>query len=115
MKMPSPPALAMVLPWITAAWLTAPGNPYFAPDDFCWAQCWYDEDVYSPAGMPDTVYLIGANGNLPKDRWSAAGFADTDPVATNATKEGQQKNRRCDIIVVPSVEEMIDLKSLASR
>jgi chemotaxis protein MotB len=61
------------------------------------------------------VHLIGPGDNLPKDRWSAAGFGDTDPVAANNTKEGQQKNRRCDIIVVPSVEEMIDLKSLASR
>jgi len=36
-------------------------NPYFATDDFCWAQCWYDEEVYTPEGMPDTVYVIGAN------------------------------------------------------
>jgi hypothetical protein len=36
-------------------------DPYFATDDFCWAQCWYDEEVYTPAGMPDTVYVIGAN------------------------------------------------------
>jgi hypothetical protein len=35
-------------------------SPYYATDDFCWAQCWYDSDVYSPAGMPDTVYVIGA-------------------------------------------------------
>ncbi len=44
-------------------------NPYFATDDFCWAQCWYDEDVYTPAGMPDTVYVIGANqyGEQPCD------------------------------------------------
>lgn len=35
-------------------------SPYFATDDFCWAQCWYDEDVYTPAGLPDTVYVIGA-------------------------------------------------------
>jgi chemotaxis protein MotB len=61
------------------------------------------------------VYLIGPQGNLPKDRWSAAGFGDTDPVASNATKEGQQKNRRCDLVVLPSVEEMIDLKSLAGN
>jgi chemotaxis protein MotB len=59
------------------------------------------------------VYIIGPNGNLPKDKWSAAGFGDTDPVASNSSKEGQQKNRRCDIVVVPSVEEMIDLKGLA--
>jgi hypothetical protein len=43
------------------------GDPYFATDDFCWQQCWYDEDVYSPAGLPDTVYVIGAfqYGELP--------------------------------------------------
>jgi chemotaxis protein MotB len=55
----------------------------------------------------------GGTGILPKQHWSASGFADTDPVATNATKDGQQKNRRCDIIVVPSAEEMIDLSALA--
>jgi hypothetical protein len=42
-------------------------NPYFATVDFCTGQCWYDEDVYSPAGMPDTVYVIGSflYGELP--------------------------------------------------
>jgi hypothetical protein len=35
-------------------------NPYFPTQDFCWAQCWYDENVYTPAGLPDTVYVIGA-------------------------------------------------------
>ncbi len=37
------------------------GNPYFATDDFCTGQCWYDQDLYTPAGMPDTVYVIGSN------------------------------------------------------
>jgi hypothetical protein len=42
-------------------------NPYYATIDFCWAQCWYDEDVYTPAGLPDTVYALGAfqYGELP--------------------------------------------------
>jgi hypothetical protein len=48
----------------TAGWqcLTSrdTANPYFPTQDFCWAQCWYDEDVYTPAGLPDTVYVIGA-------------------------------------------------------
>jgi hypothetical protein len=35
-------------------------SPFFATDDFCWAQCWYDQDVYTPQGLPDTVYVIGA-------------------------------------------------------
>jgi hypothetical protein len=42
-------------------------SPYYATDDFCWAQCSYDNDVYSPPGMPDTVYTLGAMyyGELP--------------------------------------------------
>jgi chemotaxis protein MotB len=60
------------------------------------------------------VFLVGGKTSiLPKQHWSAAGFGDTDPVASNATKDGQQKNRRCDIIVVPSAEEMLDLSALA--
>ena len=36
-------------------------NPYFATDAFCTQQCWYDQDVYTPPGLPDTVYVIGSN------------------------------------------------------
>lgn len=53
-------------------------------------------------------------GGLPLERWSAAGFGDTDPIAPNDTDEGRQKNRRCDLIVVPSVEEMLDLKAITN-
>lgn len=60
------------------------------------------------------VYLVNEkDGGLPSNHWSASGYADTDPVATNDTDEGRQKNRRCDLVVVPSVEEMLDLKSIA--
>jgi chemotaxis protein MotB len=61
------------------------------------------------------LYLVNADkgGGLPLQHWSAAGFGDTDPVADNSSKDGQQKNRRCDIIVVPSAEEMLDLTALA--
>jgi chemotaxis protein MotB len=58
------------------------------------------------------IFLIGKGGALPRQHWSAAGFGDTDPVANNASKDGQQKNRRCDLIVVPDVDEMIDLTKL---
>jgi chemotaxis protein MotB len=59
------------------------------------------------------LFLVGEKGGqLPVQHWSAAGFADTDPVASNDTEDGKQKNRRCDLIVVPSVEEMLDLKSI---
>ncbi len=59
------------------------------------------------------IYLINPkHGSLPPTRWSAAGFADTDPIASNKTEDGKQKNRRCEIIVVPSAEEMLDLKAI---
>jgi chemotaxis protein MotB len=59
------------------------------------------------------LFLVGdKGGGLPTQHWSAAGFADTDPVASNDTADGKQKNRRCDLIVVPSVEEMLDLKAI---
>jgi chemotaxis protein MotB len=59
------------------------------------------------------VFLVGKGGILPSKHWSAAGFGETDPLAANATADGQQKNRRCELIVVPDADEMLDLKNLA--
>ena len=60
------------------------------------------------------VFLVDAKtgGQLPVDHWSATGFADTNPIASNDTDDGRQKNRRCELIVSPSVEEMLDLKAI---
>ncbi|MGB2951907.1 MAG: hypothetical protein WBB74_00785, partial [Gaiellaceae bacterium] len=38
----------------------ATSSPYYATDDTCTGQCWYDEVVYTPAGLPDTVYVLGS-------------------------------------------------------
>src|SRR5690606_10717219 len=51
-------------------------------------------------------------GGLNRELWSASGYGDTDPVASNAGKFGRQKNRRVELIMMPNVEEMLDLKSL---
>ncbi len=51
-------------------------------------------------------------GGLNPEHWSAAGYGDTDPVADNNTSEGRQTNRRCELVVLPKLEEMLDLKSL---
>ena len=42
-------------------------SPYYATFNFCTGQCWYDQRVYTPAGMPDTVYVLGSYnyGELP--------------------------------------------------
>jgi chemotaxis protein MotB len=62
------------------------------------------------------VYLIDPKaGQLPAEHWSATGFAATDPIASNDTDDGRQKNRRCELIVSPSVEEMLDLKAITQQ
>lgn len=52
-------------------------------------------------------------GNLPVKNWSAAGYAETDPVGPNDTEEGRQKNRRVELVLMPNVEEMLNLNSLS--
>lgn len=64
------------------------------------------------------VYLIapvdskGGGGGLDPSRLHAAGYGDTDPVADNSTAEGRQQNRRVELVLMPDVSEMLDLKSL---
>jgi hypothetical protein len=42
-------------------------SPYYPTFNFCTGQCWYDQYVYTPAGSPDTVYVLGSYnyGELP--------------------------------------------------
>jgi chemotaxis protein MotB len=62
------------------------------------------------------VFLINptdkGGGGLSPQRWSASGYGETDPVAPNDTPANKEKNRRVELVVVPSVEEMLDLKQL---
>jgi chemotaxis protein MotB len=53
-----------------------------------------------------------SGGNLNPKRWSASGYGQTDPIAANDTPEGRKKNRRVELVLMPDVEEMLDLKSL---
>ena len=59
-----------------------------------------------------TRYLI-AQG-VPANRVSAAGYADTEPTASNDTPEGRAQNRRIEIVLLPNLDELPDLSSLAS-
>ena len=54
-------------------------------------------------------------GGLSTSHWSASGYGETDPVAGNDKREGRQKNRRCELIVVPAIEEMLDIRSLTGE
>ena len=64
------------------------------------------------------LYLVApvdskeGGGGLTPERLHAAGYGDTDPVAKNDTDEGRKQNRRVELVLMPDVEEMLDLKSL---
>jgi chemotaxis protein MotB len=51
-------------------------------------------------------------GGLNPVRWSATGYGDTDPIVPNNSPENMRQNRRVELVVLPNVEEMLDLQSL---
>ncbi len=53
-----------------------------------------------------------SGGGLSPTRLHAAGYGETDPVVKNDTDEGRQQNRRVELVLMPDVEEMLDLRSL---
>jgi chemotaxis protein MotB len=64
------------------------------------------------------IYLISpvetktGGGGLDPIRLHAAGYGETDPVVRNDTDESRQQNRRVELVLMPDVEEMLDLRSL---
>ncbi len=62
--------------------------------------------LISPVGTKD------GGGGLDPTRLHAAGYGDTDPVAGNETPAEREKNRRVELVLMPNIEEMLDLKSL---
>lgn len=56
-----------------------------------------------------------AGGGLNPRRWSAAGYAEYDPIAGTVeqqSKDDMSKNRRVELVVQPNVEEMINLSNI---
>ncbi|HVJ19743.1 MAG TPA: OmpA family protein [Polyangiaceae bacterium] len=64
------------------------------------------------------LYLISpmgskeGGGGLSAERLHAAGYGETDPVVGNDSDPNRQQNRRVELVLMPDVEEMLDLKSL---
>jgi chemotaxis protein MotB len=65
-----------------------------------------------------TVWLVTpkdakeGGGGLDPTRLHPAGYGDTDPVASNDTDDGRSANRRVELVLMPDVAEMLDLKTL---
>ena len=62
--------------------------------------------LIAPVGKRD------GGGGLDATHLHAAGYGDTDPVASNDTPQNREHNRRVELVLMPNVEEMLDLKSL---
>ena len=59
-------------------------SPYYGTYDYCWAQCWYDNDIVTPQGQPDTVYVLGAYrydeaGNVSNGRGVVVSYTAGEP------------------------------------
>ena len=54
----------------------------------------------------------GGGGGLDPKRLHAAGYGDTDPVADNADDNTRASNRRVELVLLPDVEEMLDLRQM---
>jgi chemotaxis protein MotB len=53
----------------------------------------------SAARATSVLFRLGENG-IPAERMSVAGFADSRPIADNATAEGRAANRRVDLVIL---------------
>lgn len=60
-----------------------------------------------------TVTRFLAESGVAAARLSAAGYAETQPVASNEAPEGRAQNRRIEIVLMPNLDELPDLSALA--
>lgn len=51
-------------------------------------------------------------GGLDPKMLHAAGYGDIDPVVANDTPDGRTQNRRVELVLLPDMEEMLDLQNM---
>ena len=68
--------------------------------------------LIAPLRPKDAKPNVEGGGGLNQDRLHLAGYGDIDPVGKNDTDAERQQNRRVELVLMPDVEEMLDLKSL---
>jgi len=68
--------------------------------------------LIAPVAAKDAKPNTESGGGLNAERLHVAGYGDTDPVVANDNDADRQQNRRVELVLMPDVEEMLDLKSL---
>ena len=66
----------------------------------------YKNNWYLSSARAVSVVEFLVSVGTPPDLLAAAGYADKDPVASNKSKRGRQKNRRIELILVPDLSEL---------
>jgi len=63
---------------------------------------WKSNWELSSARAMSVLHFLIDNEGLEPTRLSATGYGEFNPVASNETKEGRQKNRRVEIVILPN-------------
>jgi chemotaxis protein MotB len=63
----------------------------------------FDNNWELSTARATTVVELMIDQGVPPDQLAAAGFGEYDPIASNETPEGRQKNRRLEIILMPKI------------
>lgn len=68
-----------------------------------------DNWALSVARSTEIARILTVNYAVPPQRVTASGRSQYEPIASNATPEGRAQNRRTEIILVPKLEELMQL------
>ena len=63
----------------------------------------FDNNWELSTARATTVVELMIDQGVPPDQLAAAGFGEYDPIASNETADGRQKNRRLEIILMPKI------------
>jgi chemotaxis protein MotB len=72
---------------------------------------WKSNWELSTARALGVVHYLVNERRLSPNRLSAIGYGEYHPVATNATKEGRQLNRRVEIVILPQLTKLKETKA----
>lgn len=71
---------------------------------------WKSNWELSTARALSVLHYLVDNKGISPERISAIGYGEYRPVASNETEEGQQMNRRVEIVILPSLTKLKDIK-----